>query len=215
MGKRLHVEETMAHREDSVIVNAVVRQALVAAEEVMGENGLNAILRASGLERFVGNFPPDDLEPGVKTSEYARFNEAIEEFYGRGGPGILKRIGRASFRYAIDEQATLMGLAGIAIKALPKKQRIKFILNSLANALEKSNPHVEAWSGEKAGKIIYAEKTCAMCFGRESDRPICHLYVGTLSEAVKWATGEDYQVRETACIAMGDPYCQFEVGEPR
>jgi bacteriochlorophyll 4-vinyl reductase len=203
----------MTHREDSVIVNAVVRQTLAAAEEVIGENRLNAILRASGLERFVGTYPPDDLEPAVKISEYARFNKAIEDFYGRGGRGILKRIGQVSFRYAVEEQAMLMGLAGMAMKALPKKQRIKFVLNSLVIALKKSNPEVEAWLGEKAGKIIYAEKTCAMCFGRESDMPICHLYVGTLSEAIRWATGDDYQVKETDCIAMGDPYCQFEVGE--
>ena len=37
-------------REDAVIVNALVRQALTAAQEVMGENGLNAVLRTSGRE---------------------------------------------------------------------------------------------------------------------------------------------------------------------
>jgi hypothetical protein len=71
--------------EDAVIVNALVRQALVSAQEVMGENGLNAVLRASGLERFIGNFPPNDTNPGIKTVEYARFNEAIESFYGAVG----------------------------------------------------------------------------------------------------------------------------------
>lgn len=205
----------MAHREDPVIVNAAVRQTLVAAEAVIGENGLNAVLQASGLERYIGNYPPDDLEPGVKTSEYARFNGAIEDVYGRGGRGILKQVGRASFRYAIEEQAILMGLAGMAMKTLPKKQRIKFILNSLIKALEKSKSDVDVGLEEKAGKVIFAEKTCAICFGRESDMPICHLYVGKLSEAIRWATGDDYQVKETACIAMGDPYCQFEVGEPQ
>jgi hypothetical protein len=39
----------MGHREDAVIVNTIVRQALVSAEEVMGTNGLNAVLRTSGL----------------------------------------------------------------------------------------------------------------------------------------------------------------------
>ena len=84
-------------REDAVIVNALVRQALIAAQEVMGENGLTAVLRASGLERFVGNFPPEDMNPSIQTSQYARLNAAIEEFYGRGGPGMLKRIGKASY----------------------------------------------------------------------------------------------------------------------
>jgi len=204
----------MVEREDAFIVNALVRQALVAAQEVMGENGLNVVLRTTGLERFIGNFPPDNLEPGIPASQYGRFNEAIEEFYGRGGRGILKRIGKASFQYGINEQPALMGLAGIALKALPQKQRIKFVLNSVADALKKSNPEVEAWAGEKDGKMIYVERTCAICNGRTSDKPICHLYVGSLSDAIKWATGVDFDVRETACIAMGDDYCQFEVGDP-
>ncbi len=204
----------MVEKEDAYIVNALVRQALVAAQEVMGENGLNAVLRTTGLERFIGNYPPDDLEPGIKASQYARFNEAIEEFYGRGGRGILKRVGKASFQYGVNEQPALMGLAGIALKALPQKQRIKFVLNSVADALKKSNPQVEAWAGEVDGKLIYAERTCAICNGRSSEKPICYLYLGSLGEAIKWATGLDYEVRETACIAMGDEYCQFEVGDP-
>ena len=205
----------MSQREDAVIVNALVRQALVASQEVMGENGLNAVLRSTGLDRFVGNLPPDDMEPGVKTSEYARFNQAIEDFYGRGGRGILQRVGRASFQYGVREQAALLGLAGVALKVLSKKQRIKFILNALVNALKKSNPQVDAWSGELNGKLVYIERTCAICYGRHSDRPICHLYIGSISEAVKWATGDDYQVIETHCIAKGDDFCCFEIGEPR
>ena len=205
----------MVYREDAVIVNALVRQALITSQEVMGENGLNAVLRATGLERFIGNFPPDDMEPGIDTSEYAQFNAAIEEFYGRGGRGILQRVGRASFQYAVREQAALLGLAGAALKVLPQKQRIKFILKSMVDALKKTNPQVEAWSGEKDGKLVYVERTCAICYGRQSDKPICHLYVGSISEAVKWATGQDYQIIETHCIAQGDSFCQFEVGEPR
>lgn len=102
----------MAHHKDAVIVNTIVRQALSSAEEVMGTNGLNAILRLSQLERFIDNFPPDNLEPGIQTVEYARFNAAIEEFYGRGGVGMLKRIGKASFQYAMREQSALLGWRG-------------------------------------------------------------------------------------------------------
>jgi predicted hydrocarbon binding protein len=203
----------MAHREDAVIVNALVRQALVASQEVMGENGLNAVLRSAGLERFIGSLPPDDMEPGVKTSEYAQFNQAIEDFYGRGGRGILQRVGRASFQYGVREQAALLGVAGVALKVLPAKQRIKFILNAMVNALKKSNPQVDAWSGELKGKIVFIERTCAICYDRQADRPICHLYIGSISEAVKWATGDNYQVTETHCIANGDDFCCFEIGE--
>ena len=38
----------MKTREDSMIINSLVRQALTSAQEVMGDNGLNAVLRTSG-----------------------------------------------------------------------------------------------------------------------------------------------------------------------
>src|SRR5215510_10028898 len=172
----------------TMVVNTIVRQALTSAQEVMGENGLNAVLHTSGLERFMGNFPPDNLEPGISASEYGKLNEAIEAFYGRGGKGMLRRIGKASFQYGVREQSALLGVAGVALKLLPEKQRIKFILNGMADALKKSNPEVNAWVDESGDRIAYVESTCAICHSRQSTEPICHLYVGSIAEAVQWAT---------------------------
>jgi len=203
----------MVTPEEAVIVNALVRQALVSAQEVMGENGLNAVLRSVGLERFVGNFPPNDTNPGIKTVEYAKLNEAIEAFYGRGGKGMLRRIGKASFQYGVREQGALMGVAGAALKLMPQKGRIKFVLNAMVNALKKTNPQVDAWLEDEGDKIAYCESTCAICLGRHSDQPVCHLYVGSVAEAVRWATEQEYAIIETHCIAKGDKYCRFEVGE--
>ena len=200
-------------REDAVIVNALVRQALVSAQEVMGENGLKTVLRTSGLERYIGNFPPDNLEPAIQTSDYARLNEVIEEFYGRGGRGMLRRIGKASFQYAVRDQAALLGLAGVALKVLPTKQRIKFILNALVNALKKSNPQVDAWMEEVDGTFAYCDASCGICHGRTSTDAICHLYIGSIGEAVLWATGQEFEIVETQCAAKGDPHCRFEVRE--
>lgn len=203
----------MVNPDEAVIVNALVRQALVAAQEVMGENGLNAVLRSVGLERFIGNFPPNDTNPGIKTTEYAKFNEAIENFYGRGGKGMLRRIGKASFQYGVHEQGALMGVAGVALKLMPARGRIKFVLNGMVSALKKTNPQVNAWVEEDGNKIAYCESTCAICLGRHSDHPICHLYAGSIGEAVRWATDLEYEITETHCIAKGDGFCRFEIGE--
>ncbi len=205
----------MTYREDAVIINSLVRQALVSAQEVMGDNGLNAVLRTSGLERFIDNFPPNNLEPSIQTSQYAKLNQAIEDFYGRAGKGMLRRIGKASFQYGVKEQSALLGVAGVALKVLPERQRIKFILNGLVDALKKSNPQVEAWVDESGDRIAYAEATCAICYGRHSETPICHLYVGSITEAVLWATGKEHEVIETHCLAKGDDYCRFEIGDAR
>ncbi len=99
----------------------------MAAQEVIGENGLNTVLRTSGWERFIGNFPPDNLEPTIQAAEYARLNQAIEKFYGRGGRGILAPYWKGLFPYALREQATLLGIVGMAIELLPEQARIKFI----------------------------------------------------------------------------------------
>lgn len=201
----------MTDSEDLVIVNALMRQALVAIEEVMGRNGLTAVLRSANLERYVDHPPPDDLLPAVKSSDYARLNAAIEEFYGRGGRGMLHRIGKASFEYGLREQSALLGLAGVALKLLPVRQRIPLLLNSVANALKKTNPQVRVAVEERDGRFAYAAGTCSVCYGRRSDRPVCHLYVGTLTEALRWGTGQNFQVRETQCLARGDDHCRFEV----
>jgi predicted hydrocarbon binding protein len=67
---------------------------------------------------------------------------------------------------------------------------------------------------EQGDQIAFVDGTCAMCYGRHSDKPICHLYVGSLTEAVLWATGVEYAIRETHCVASGDDFCRFEIGEP-
>lgn len=196
------------------IANAIMRQALMAIEEVMGEQGLKAVLRASGLEKYIDSPPPDDLEPAISFEDYARLNQAIEDFYGRGGRGMLKRIGRASFQYGVREQPTLMGIAGVALKLMPKRQRIKFVLTNLGNALKKASPDTEFWVDDRDGKIAYCIRDCSMCAGRSSDKPEGHLLIGSITEAVQWATGEEMEVRETMCMCKGDAYGRFEVEIP-
>jgi predicted hydrocarbon binding protein len=205
----------MTDRPEAMIINSLVRQALTSAQEVMGDHGLNTVLKTCGLDRFIGNFPPNNLEPAIPASQYAKFNEAIEAFYGRGGKGILRRIGKASFQYGVREQAALLGVAGVALKLLPEKQKIKFILNAMADALKKSNLNVNAWLDDSGERLAYIESTCAICYGRHSTTPICYLYSGSIGEAVQWATGKEFEIIETHCLAKGDEYCRFEVGEAR
>ena len=205
----------MTDRPEAMIINSLVRQALTSAQEVMGDHGLNTVLKTCGLDRFIGNFPPNNLEPAIQASQYAKFNEAIEAFYGRGGKGILRRIGKASFQYGVREQAALLGVAGVALKLLPEKQKIKFILNGMADALRKSNLNVNTWVDDSGERLAYIESTCAICYGRHSAAPICYLYSGSIGEAVLWATGKEYEITETHCLAKGDEYCRFEVGEAR
>lgn len=201
--------------EDAPYVNALFWQMLQGVEEVLGKNGLNAVLRSSGLERYIDNPPENNLESDVLVREYARLNEAIEQFTGRAGKGMLQRIGRASFRWGIKEQAALMGLANIALKALPQRLRKRAILLGLRKGLMDLVDFGLVDVRDEGGVMIYSDYACTICHTRHSDdASFCHLYVGTLGEAMAYATGKDFrdfEIIETHCRARGDECCRFEI----
>lgn len=208
------MEEWNPMPDDAPFINALMHQALQAVEEVMGTQGLNVVLREAGLERYVDHKPPNDLEIGARSIEYARLNAAIENFYGRAGKGMLRRIGRASFQWGVREQAALLGVAGVALKFMPQRTRMKFIFTNVAKALMKLDPHNNIVVEEKDNYLYYNNYACSLCQSREAEIPICHLYIGTLEEALKWATGHDFSVEELKCRARHDPCCQFAVVLP-
>ena len=60
----------MIDPEDAFIVNALVWQVLVYAQEMMGENGMNAVLRSLGQECFV-----DEVGRGCCTEDEGEIRE--------------------------------------------------------------------------------------------------------------------------------------------
>ena len=84
--------------EDAEIVHDLVWQALVSAQEVMGENGLNAVLRDSGLERFIGNFPPNDTNPGSRRVSTPVSTRPSNPFTGAVGKACCGASAQASYQ---------------------------------------------------------------------------------------------------------------------
>jgi predicted hydrocarbon binding protein len=200
--------------EDAPYVNAMLLQMMWGIEEVMGKHGLNAVLQQSKLDRYVDNPPPNNLEFGVLAREYADLNEAIEQFTGRAGKGMLKRIGRSSFRWGVKEQSAVMGLAGIALKALPNRLRKRAVLLGMRKGIMDTVDYASIEVKDEGGVLIFTDYACVSCHMRHSEDPICHLYAGSLQEAMSYATGkefQDFEVIETHCRAKGDGVCRFEI----
>ncbi|MBK8987734.1 MAG: hypothetical protein IPM39_16955 [Chloroflexi bacterium] len=202
--------------EDTPYVNAMLLQLFKGIEEVMGTNGLNAVLRLSSLERYIDNPPPNNLEFGVLAREYAALNQAIEQFTGRAGKGMLQRIGRSSFRWGVKEQSAVMGLAGIALKVLPQQLRKRAVLLGVRKGIMDTVPYASINVQDDNGVLVFTDYACVSCHTRHSEQPVCHLYVGSLQEAMTYATGKDsraFDVVETHCLARGDDFCRFEIRE--
>ena len=83
-------------------------------EEVMGKNGLNAILNLAGLNHYIENYPPDNLDKGFDFAELSAIGSSLEEMYGpRGGRGLALRAGRATFSDALRNFGALAGAADL------------------------------------------------------------------------------------------------------
>ncbi len=197
--------------------NRIARIYLEAMEEVMGRNGLIAVLRVANLPELIDKYPPANLEKAFDFADYSAVNGALDELYGpRGGRGLGLRAGRASFASGLSNFGALVGIGSAAFKILPLSTKLRVGLPALARVFTQfSDQHSTV---EDAGdNYLYHIHLCPVCWGRTSDHPICFAAVGLIQESLKWVGGgEDFRVEEIECVAMGGERCTFRIDkEPR
>jgi predicted hydrocarbon binding protein len=180
-------------------------------EEVMGRNGLNAILNLAGLNEYIENSPPDNLEKGFDFSELSAIGTALEEMYGpRGGRGLALRAGRATFSDALRNFGALAGVADLAFVVLPLQSKLRIGLPAFAKIFTQlSDQHTTV--EEQDNEFIWTIHKCPCCWGRVGvDKPVCFIATGLLQESLKWVSGgNEFRVNESKCVALGDEVCEF------
>jgi predicted hydrocarbon binding protein len=186
---------------------------MLALEDVMSRNGVNAVLALAQLDHRVNHYPPDNLDPGFGFEELSTIMQCIEEMYGpHGGRGLALRAGRAGFKYALREFGTLLGLSDLAFRLLPLELRLWMALNAMADVFNHySDQRVQV--AKQGPAIRYSIERCPVCWGRHTTGPCCYAATGLLQETAAWiGRGQSCEVREVACIAAGAPACTFLVG---
>jgi len=185
---------------------------ILALENVMGKNGLNAILNMAGLSHLIDNYPSDNLTREFDFADYAALMQALEDMYGpRGGRGLALRAGRATFDRVLKDFGPMVGMADLAFKVLPLDVKVKVGLRVMGETLTKISDQIN--EVEDAGEhYLYKIVQCPACWGRKTDKPCCHIAVGLLQEGLHWLSGgKEFRVTEVACIAMGEKSCDFVV----
>lgn len=198
--------------DQPMVSNAALRTLFLAIEDVMGEKGIKAVLNFGGLKRYIGNYPPNTLDKNVSFMDYGEAQQSVEDFYGpRGARAFMLRIGRATFRYALQERPEIFGLAGLALKLLPQETRMKLILNRIAQGA-KQTLNMPARVEDAPEHFIYVTEDCPCRFRkRDLKTPCCYVTVGALTEAMRWATDAEHAVTEFACINAGDDACRYRI----
>lgn len=193
--------------------NKIVLIALKALEEVMGRNGLNAILNLAHLPHLIDNFPPDNLEREFNFADFSAINLALEEMYGpRGGRGLALRAGRAAFADSLRNFGALAGAGDLAFKVLPLQAKMRIGLPAMAKIFSQISDQYSTVQ-ELENEFIYTIHRCPVCWGRKNaDKPVCFIAVGLLQEGLKWVSGgNEFRVNESKCVAVGDDVCEFVI----
>ncbi len=187
--------------------------ALKSLEEVMGKNGLDAILHLAGISAYSEGYPPDNLDKSFDFSELSAIGEALEEMYGaRGGLGLAMRAGRAIFSDTLRNFGALAGVSDLAFAVVPLQARLRIGLNALAKMFLQLTDQATSVS-ERGTQFVWTIHQCPFCWGRHGEeKPVCYLASGLLQESLRWMSGgHEFRFEETRCVAIGDDVCEFTI----
>lgn len=200
-----------AHR-NACFPNRISRILLLALQDVLGANGSSAVLTTAKLPHYVGTLPPADFEPGLTFSEIGRLFEALESIYGvQAGDRLAKQAGRESFKYWIEGFGGLVSFADVLLRFLPLSLRVRIGVEVVAEIINRYTDE-RLVLGESHEQYLVKVEACGLCAGRRTDIPACGYMQGTLDELLFWVSrGRRFTIRETACIALGDPACVFAI----
>lgn len=204
-------------RANAYYPNVIARQAFTAAEEVLGQTGINIVLHRAGLERFTQNYPPANLKAEFDFADFSAFCASLDESGARLGiPDIGFQVGRRTYKYGLEKFGAFAGMGGILLGLRAHDLRARMLLGlqamaTIFNTFTQQRTSVV----EHESHVDYVIYNTPICYGRENtcDHPVCGIGGGLLYEGLIWGTDREWQVVETTCRAKGDPVCTFSVYE--
>jgi predicted hydrocarbon binding protein len=194
--------------------NRMGRIILLSMDEVMGNTGVNVVLKLASLSSLIDNYPPDNTERNFPFSTVSGMTEMMEQVYGpHGGRGLALRVGRACFNYGVRQYGTQMGLTEMAFRLLPLPAKLSAGATAFAELFNKFTDQ-KVRVEQEDGKLLWHIERCPLCWERHTTEPVCHLAVGLLQEALFWLSGgRVFNVEEKTCIAAGDESCTIVIDQ--
>jgi predicted hydrocarbon binding protein len=202
--------QTESQQEHFFYPNKLGRIVLIALEEVMGRNGVNAVLNLAGLQHLINNYPPNNFDRAFSFEELSALLKALEDLYGpRGGRGLAMRAGRAAFKFGIKEFGPILGIGDLAFRIMPMGMKLKVGFEVFAETFNKFTDQIVRL-GEDEKTYHWIIERCPMCWGRKADSPVGALAAGILQEGLYWVSGgKNFHVEEVECVACGASQGRF------
>jgi len=180
--------------------------------DLLGPNGVDAVLRLAGLETWIGR-PP--AVPDATPADFADISSllgALDETLGsRGGRGLERRMGAKAFQEVLQSAGALAAMTDPAFQAFPLERRLRSGMHALGRTLDQMIS-AGVSSREEPGEVVFRFEACPSCWGRTSEGPVCAATIGLLAAAAAWMAPEaETTIEETACRAQGSSTCDFSI----
>ncbi len=208
------MNEQLGPQRPYTFPNKMSRILLSAMGEVMGQNGLNAVLNTASLQRLIGYLPPSNFEAGLTFGDVGRLFAAVEGIYGiRGGQRLIRQTGQLCFKYGVQDFGGVLGVADFAFRVLPLTFRTRIALEVQAEIFNRYSDS-QVILTEDDDNYFWVMQRCGLCWERLTQQPACSLAVGLLDESLYWvSSGRRFRVEEISCIARGDQACVIGIGK--
>jgi predicted hydrocarbon binding protein len=193
--------------------NKMARILLLSLEEVLGRNGVKAVLNLSDLHHLIPAYPANTFDLNFPFDHIGAIHQALDSLYGpHSGRGLALRAGRACFKHGLREFGSALGVSDLAFRLLPLKLKMKTGADAFADLFNRYSDQIVQVE-ETSDAYLWHIERCPLCWGRTCSEPCCHMAVGVLQEAIYWVSaGKHYLVEEIACIARGDDTCTIQIG---
>ena len=193
--------------------NKFARITLQAYEEVMGKNGLNAILNLAGLSNLIDNFPPDNLEREFDFADFTAIHVGLEEMYGpRAVVDWLCEQGGLLLMMRSRILALWRVLATWLLRFCRLQAKIRIGLPASAKIFSQVTDQLSTVD-ETDDAFIWTIHRCPICWTRKNaDKPVCYISTGLLQAMLTWVSGGlEFRINESKCCAVGDSVCEFVI----
>ena len=165
----------------------------------------------------LSNLPPEWAKPQTFTKTnastsaetYSALQAAMRTYYGRGARGVLLRVGQRLWNLLLGDAALVGKAQAVLIKRLPLNTRRKSALELLARLIGTQADDMTVHTLDL--DLLLVDHASPTATGQHSTRPICFVTQGLIRESLFWATGQNVDVEETSCRAMGQDTCEFKI----
>lgn len=185
---------------EKTVSNISIRATIDATREILGDNGLKALLNYARLGYILEDIPDYSFAKNYEEREFSALTSSFYSILGTSGAKALFRlIGRTIGGKILESGAF------DSFKDLPTDEKALKVLEIYVMATGKGRAFREG------NVVVYDNPQCTACAGLKDDTPICTALNGMFDEFFKWAGVTGKKTVETRCIAMGDATCRYEL----